>query len=169
MCDRTALEALPPGSLGHAYRAYCAREGLAPEGFVQVGEAGSLLEGLQDELVRYAAERARDSHDLWHVVSGYRTDLIGEAGILGFTVAQTHSPGLLMLFIGALLHSFSLRWQHGVAMRRLAFVGLRSGFRAESLAAVPWESWLARPLDEVRAELGITEAPHYTPHYHSRA
>jgi ubiquinone biosynthesis protein COQ4 len=169
LCDRAALAAMPPGSLGHAYREYCEREGLAPEAFVQIGEAGSVLEDSQDELVRYAAERARDSHDLWHVVFGCRTDLIGEAGILGFTLAQTHSPGMLLLFVGGLLHSFSLRWKHGVEMRRLGFMGLRSGFRAEPLAAVPWESWLQRPLDEVRAELGITETASYTPVYHSSA
>lgn len=167
LCDRNALEAMPAGSLGRAYLEYCKREGLAPEGFVKIGEAGSVLENSPDELVRYAAERARDSHDLWHVVFGCGTDLLGEAGILGFTLAQTHSPGMLALFVGGLLHSFALRWKHGAEMRRLAFLGLQRGFRAEPLAAVPWESWLHKPLDEVRAELGVMEVPAYAPVYHS--
>jgi ubiquinone biosynthesis protein Coq4 len=76
---------------------------------------------------------------------------------------------MLALFVGGLLHSFALRWKHGAEMRRLAFIGLRCGFSAEPLAAVPWERWLQKPLDEVRAELGVMEAPAYTPVYHSSA
>lgn len=31
----------------------------------------------------------RDVHDLWHVVLGYRADVLGEAALMGFTFAQT--------------------------------------------------------------------------------
>jgi ubiquinone biosynthesis protein COQ4 len=164
--DRATLDALPPGSLGRAYRAFCESEGLAPEGFVQIGESGSCAGALENELERYAARRHRDSHDLWHVVYGCRTDLIGEAGILGFTAAQTCSPGLALLWVGGLLHSFAIEWKQGVAMRRFAFLGLLRGLQAEPLAGVPWESWLARPLAEVRAELNVNAAPSYLPSYH---
>jgi ubiquinone biosynthesis protein COQ4 len=165
--DSAALDALPEGSLGRAYRAWCASENIHPDGFVVIGEAGSEARTIEDELVRYAAYRHRDSHDLWHVVYGCRADLIGEAAVLGFTLGQTRSPGMLILLIGGLLHSFSIGWQQGACMRRLAWRGLRSGVRAEKLAPVPWEAWLARPLAEVRAELGITDVPSYTPSYHT--
>jgi ubiquinone biosynthesis protein Coq4 len=97
------------------------------------------------------------------VVCGYQADLAGEAAILGFTLAQTRSPGLLLLFVGALLHSFMVNQNHGKTMRRLAWFGLRSGVRARPLAAVPWEEWLGKSLDEVRAALGIVEVPTYEP------
>src|SRR5262245_25644593 len=61
--QRRELEALPEGSLGRAYRAHCVREGIDPEQFVRVGEAGSRADALESDLVRYAAHRARDSHD----------------------------------------------------------------------------------------------------------
>ena len=162
---RSLLEALPEGSLGRAYRDYCERERLDPESFVVVGRVGSQADAIPDELVRYAAHRHRDSHDVWHVVCGFRTDLAGEAGILGFTLAQTRSPGLLLLYIGGFLHSLAIGRKHGATMRRLAWRGLRSGLRAQPLSAAPWEAWLARSLDDVRAELGITDIPSYAPAY----
>lgn len=160
---RDALDELPEGSLGRAYRNFCAREGLNPDVFVEIGEAGSLP--IDDPLLRYVSHRSRDSHDVWHVVSGFRTDMAGESGILGFTFAQTRSPGLLLLFIGGILHSFAVGGESGKTMRRTAWFGLRSGRRAEPLHAAPWEEWLARPIAEVRAELGITELPDYVPVY----
>jgi ubiquinone biosynthesis protein COQ4 len=164
--DRTALESLPEGSLGHVYRDFCLREGIEPEDFVQVGEAGSVT--IDDALVRYAAHRSRDSHDIWHVVCGYRTDLGGESAIAAFILAQHRSPGLLLLVIGALLHSFVVGRAAGKTMRRLALLGWKSGLRARPLAAAPWEEWLARPLDEVRTELGISDVPTYEPAYSRR-
>jgi ubiquinone biosynthesis protein Coq4 len=138
-------------------------EGVEPEGFVRVGEAGSVT--IDDELVRYAALRSRDSHDVWHVVCGYRTDLAGESAILAFIAAQHRSPGLFLLLLGAILHSFVVSREAGKTMRRLARFGWKSGNRARPLAAAPWEEWLAKPLDEVRAELGISEVPDYVPAY----
>jgi ubiquinone biosynthesis protein COQ4 len=161
--DRRALEALPEGSLGREYRKFCEREGIEPEGFVEVGEAGS--QAIADPLVRYAAHRFRDSHDVWHVVCGFRSDLAGEAAILAFYCAQTRSPGLYLLLIGAILHSVVVGKQPGKTMRRLAWLGWKSGKRARPLAAAPWEEWLAKPIAEVRAELGITDVPIYEPAY----
>jgi len=166
--DTAALDALPEGSVGRAYRAWCESEGIHPDGFVAIGEAGSDACSIEDDLVRYAAYRHRDSHDLWHVVYGCRADLLGEAAILGFTLGQTRSPGMAVLLIGGLMHSFTIGWKQGASMRRLAWRGLQDGIRARPLAPVPWEEWLARPLAEVRAELGITDVPSYTPTYAPR-
>jgi ubiquinone biosynthesis protein COQ4 len=163
--DREALDALPAGSLGRAYREFCRNEGKHPDGFVEVGEAGSQAHGIADEELRYAAFRHRDSHDLWHVVYGCRTDLLGEAAVLGFVLGQTRSPAMAVLLIGGLMHSFTIGWRQGASMRRLALQGLKHGVRARPLAPVPWEEWLGRPLADVRAELGITEVPSYTPTY----
>jgi ubiquinone biosynthesis protein COQ4 len=163
--DTAALDALPEGSLGRAYRAWCESEGIHPDGFVAIGEAGSEASAIEDSYVRYAAYRHRDSHDLWHVVYGCRADLLGEAAILGFTLGQTRSPGMAVLLVGGLMHSFTIGWKQGASMRQLAWRGLQDGMRARSLAPVPWEEWLARPLADVRAELGITDVPSYTPTY----
>ena len=164
--DRSTLEALPEGTLGHEYRKFCLREGLEPDGFVEVGEAGS--QAIDDVLVRYAAHRFRDSHDVWHVACGFGADLAGEAAILAFYSVQTRSPGLFLLLIGAMLHSFVVGKAAGKTMRRLARFGWRSGKRARPLAAAPWEEWIGRPLADVRAELGITEVPEYEPAYARR-
>lgn len=163
--DSEALDAMPEGSLGRAYRAWCKSENIHPDGFVEIGEAGSEARSIEDDYVRYAAYRHRDSHDLWHVVYGCRADLIGEAAILGFTLGQTRSPGMAVLLGGGLLHSFTIGLKQGATMRKLAWRGLQHGIRARPLAPVPWEEWLPRPLADVRADLGIYEVPSYTPSY----
>jgi ubiquinone biosynthesis protein COQ4 len=164
--NRGALEALPEGSLGRTYREYCLREGTEPDSFVQMGEAGS--RAIDDTVIRFVAHRARDSHDIWHVVCGYRTDLAGEAAILAFTFAQTRSPGMLLLLFGGFLHSLIVGRTAGQTMRRLAWSGWKAGKRAQPLGAAPWEVWLGRPLEDVRAELQISDVPDYEPAYAPR-
>jgi len=47
--------------------------------------------------------RMRDTHDLWHVVTGYKGDLVGEASLLAFLFAQTRNPGVGFIVAVALL------------------------------------------------------------------
>jgi ubiquinone biosynthesis protein COQ4 len=164
--DRAALASMPAGSLGRAYLDFCVQEGIEADVFVQIGEAGS--QSIEDAQVRYAAHRSRDSHDVWHVVCGFRSDMAGEAAILGFTFAQTRSPGLLLLLAGGFLHSLIVGRTAGKTMRRLAWFGWKSGKRARPLAAAPWEEWLARPLHEIRSDLRVFDVPVYEPAYAPR-
>ncbi len=85
--------------MGRAYLAFCDREGITPGGLVEA----SMLEDrdLLEPRFRYMADRLRDSHDLWHVVTGYRTDLLGENAVLAFTAAQTDSVGVGVLAAAA--------------------------------------------------------------------
>ena len=54
----------------------------------------------------YISDRMRDTHDLWHAVTGYKGDLIGEASLLGFSLAQTHNPGIAMIVLTlAVMHA----------------------------------------------------------------
>lgn len=48
---------------------------------------------------RYAgvSGRMRDTHDLWHVLTGYSGDVLGETALLGFIFAQTGNPGVALI------------------------------------------------------------------------
>jgi hypothetical protein len=53
--------------------------------------------------------------------------------------------------------------------RKVIIGGLLRGRRAAWLPAAAWESLLARPLEEVRRELGLTDPPSYDPVYSTDA
>jgi ubiquinone biosynthesis protein COQ4 len=156
LADRTSLRALPEGSLGRAYVAFVEREGITPQGIVEASVEGTLdLEQVPDD-VRFAGDRMRDTHDLWHVVTGYGPDLLGEAALLCFTYAQTRHPGIAFVALLAILKSVP-------NARPVMMEGYRRGRRAAWLPAVAWEDLLERPLTEVRERLHIGPPPAYEP------
>ncbi|MEC7524728.1 MAG: Coq4 family protein [Myxococcota bacterium] len=161
LSDRDALRRLPEGSLGRAYLAFVEREGITADGLVEVSQTGDRI--LSDRDFGFLADRMRDSHDLFHVVTGYRTDLIGEASVLSFTAAQTESPGTALLVAGGFVRSFGFRPEVGRTARRQIRAAWRRGKRAEWLIAAPWERLLERPLQEVRLRYRLGPAPVYAP------
>ncbi len=157
LTDRASLEALPENSLGRAYLRFLDSEGITVEGLYQASVDGR---GLQDDVppdVDFVRNRLRDTHDLWHTVTGYQGDIIGEASLLAFNFAQ-----ILNLGIGFITTVAFLRDPDG-ELRREVLRGLYRGVRARWLLAVRWEDMLALPLDEVRKQLGITDLPSYKP------
>ncbi len=157
LADRERLLALPENSLGRAYLAFCDRHGITAQGLVEASEQGDFSDRSADE--RFVAAHMRDAHDLWHVVAGYQTDLIGEASVLALTVAQTKNPGIaLIVALAYLRHNGEHR--HGRPLLRQAFA---RGRRAAYMPAVDWEALLPRPLDEVRRELNLGDPPSYRP------
>ena len=89
--NREALRALPEGSLGRHYTAFMDREGLSADGLVEASDIEERTEAREE--LAWMGLRLRDSHDLWHVVSGYGRDELGELSLLAFTYAQTRNPG----------------------------------------------------------------------------
>ena len=155
LSDRSALEALPPGTLGRIYADFVAREQITADGLVDASHESD--QSWMSEGRRLFADRLRDMHDLWHVVTGYGRDILGESALLAFSYAQTRNRGVgfivLMAFVQAENHE----------ERRLIFEGIRRGRRAAWLPAADWESLLARPLEDVRRELRVGEASGYEP------
>lgn len=160
LADRAALQAMPEGSLAHAYLAFLDREGITASGLVSASETGFKGEPLEDEAMTLVNDRMRDQHDLWHALTGYHGDLIGEAALLAFTFAQTWNPGVAFI---AAIGRFKSRVLPGAS--ETIGDGYRRGREAEWLPAQDWESLLALPLEEVRARLGIDAPPKYEPVY----
>lgn len=159
LTDRARLEAIPDDSLGRAYLRFLDSEGITAAGLVQASMDGvgeTAVSDLSPD-VRWMRERMRDSHDLWHTVTGDKGDLLGEVSILAFTFAQTGHPGVgFLASLGIILGNIP-------GARRLVSRGYLRGRRARWLPGVDWVALLPRPLDEVRRELGIDEIPVYEP------
>lgn len=158
LLNRSALEALPENSLGRAYLRFLAAEGITVEGLFQASLDGRGIESheLPPE-IEFFRNRMRDTHDLWHVVTGYQGDIVGEAALLAFSFAQVHNLG-----VGLIASVAFLRGPHN-ELRREILRGFARGLKARWLPAVEWESLLALPLEEVRARLRIDAPSHYQP------
>jgi ubiquinone biosynthesis protein COQ4 len=156
--DRERLRGLPEGSLGRAYLHFCERHGISANGLIAASEQATENDTYAwDE--RLVQARMRDAHDLWHVVTGYETDLIGEACVLAFTVAQTRNPAIGLIVIAAF---FSDHGEKRVKQKLLAQAFVR-GLRAAWFPAADWEGLMARPLSEIRGELRVGSLPQYQP------
>jgi ubiquinone biosynthesis protein COQ4 len=147
--DLDALAALPAGTLGHAYATFLRSRGLTPEIF------DAPPAGISDPRRSYVMQRMRQTHDLWHVVTGCQTDPVGELALQAFTFAQLRAPGNgLLAAAGTLRH---LRHRPGLLRDVIALY--RAGTRARPLPLFAWEDHWATPLAEVRAMLGLPVEP----------
>lgn len=152
--DRAALRRLPEGSLGRAYLEFVESEGITADGLVAASRAGT-REGDRGTDLDWVEDRLRDTHDLWHTVTGYHGDLVGEAALLAFNLPQTKNPAIALITLVGIV-----RLRRAGATRTI-LGGLRRGFRAAWLPAIEWESLLALPLSEVRARLGVEPTEPY--------
>lgn len=158
LVDHAMLRALPSGTLGRAYLDFLSAEGITAEGLAAASvEARATNDPTMPADLSFLRDRMRDQHDLWHVVTGYKGDLLGEAALLAFSFAQTRNPGVGFIVAIALLRG------REPSVRRFIAGGLVRGLKAAWLPAVEWEDWLALPLAEVRRRLNVGEPPEYAP------
>ena len=147
--DLDALAALPEGTLGRAYAQFLRSRGLTPEVFDDPPEE------LVDPREQYVVQRIRQTHDLWHVVTGCDTDPAGEIALQAFSFAQLRAPSTLILALAGTLRGL----REKPSLPRDVVAAYRAGRHAERLATFPWEDHWATPLVEVRAMLGIPAEP----------
>jgi len=161
LSDRGALAHMPDGSLGRAYLEYLERNGFEPGGLLQLehriqarwerDEGTPRLDPLRD----WFRDRSILAHDLFHVLTDYGTDDLGEATLLAFSLAQFGGRAQALLTVGAALDC-ARYW----SWRFLAydFRAWQRGRRAASLVALPWEELLPLRLDSVRRLAGVVDA-----------
>ena len=151
--DRSALSALPRGSFAHAYLEYLGGDEMGSADYflaaARLDEKAQRFGWTEDQL--WFVKRMANSHDLFHIVSGYDRDVTGEIGIVCFTAGQIPLLPLRLLlpYFYVLKPSQPIRWAQ--------FVGesYRHGRDTPSLACVDYEALLPRPLHEARREIGI--------------
>ena len=160
LADRDSLAALPSGSLGRRYFEWTRDEDISAEGLLNAIEPA-----FRDAPVLSPSEdliniRGTVSHDLWHVVTGYGRDLLGESALLHMIRMQYGNTGLILPIWLAMLSP-----DIGSAGRRLMWDARRRAREAAWLPVQDWEALLPKPLAEVREQLCLGEPPQYTPVY----
>ncbi|MBL8383932.1 MAG: hypothetical protein JNM90_12690 [Burkholderiales bacterium] len=158
LADRDALARLPAGSVGRTYLDFVVSENLSAQGLAEAARRRDEMSQATPE--EHAFRRhLRDSHDLWHVVTGYGRDPLGEVCLLAFTYAQTRLNGLgAIALLGTLRIGRALRGQPVRAASRSAY---RTGRDAAWLPAVDWREFLGMDLNQARDRLGIAAPETY--------
>jgi ubiquinone biosynthesis protein Coq4 len=140
------LQKLAPGTLGRTYADHMRANGLDPAALPTLPS---------DSDIAFMRAHMYETHDVWHAVTAFGTDVAGELGLQGFYAAQT--PGGLPLVLIAMGFLNAVLFARSDRERRFQAVvdGWQMGKRAESLFGVRWDELWARPIDEVRALLGV--------------
>ncbi len=154
LSDRQWLGSLTDDSVGSAYLALVQRAGISPDELISASEEVAQERHLLSDTEVVYAQRLRDTHDLWHVVTGYGTDTLGEVCVVAFSYAQTKNLGFAAIaLIGAL--KIARESGAGTAVMRAVWQAYRAGRRAAWLPAAAWEDLLLQPLARTRQQLRI--------------
>ncbi len=155
LSDRDALRALPEGSLGRAYLDFMEGGNLTADGLIDAAEeAGIDFRGeTQFEDYRRLFLHLDVSHDLWHVLTGYGRDALGELCNLAYTHTQTRNPGFrLIIFIGLIAQKLE---QPVAPLMKAVAEGAHIGRNAKWILEYDIEELLKLPLDEARRRLNM--------------
>lgn len=144
--DLEELERLPAGTLGHAFARHILDRGFDPDYYKKIA--------VRDDL-DWVLMRMRQTHDLWHVVTGIGTDRLGEIALKAFELAQTWRPLAAVITCGGMLR-YLMREPEllGEVMAHISH-GYQLGRRARPFLAQKWEQGWNESLTLWRGRVGL--------------
>jgi len=155
LSQRERLGNMPAGSVGRAFYDFMEGEQLSETALLQATKTAGIdytvpgrFEGFCRQIIHFKV-----THDLWHVLSGYGRDGLGEICLLKFYNGQWYDRGIeLIVKIG----SFSMGRQiRDLPMKALLAEAFNNARAAEWIMSFDVEDYLPRPLAEVRAMMNI--------------
>ncbi|NJO40262.1 MAG: ubiquinone biosynthesis protein [Cyanobacteria bacterium CRU_2_1] len=136
----------PPDSLGRIYATRMKTQGFDPDLYSHMKI---------DSDASYVEARLSQTHDIWHIVTGFDVSPVGEIGLQAFHLPQFPYPLAAMLIANALVSSTLLAPNELPKLIQAIAQGLEMGRIAKSLFAQRWEEGWDKPLSEWQAELNI--------------
>lgn len=143
--DLAPLATMAEGTLGRSFADHCRNRNIDPN-LVRIP-----LEKDEDVIIAHLYE----THDLWHVVTGWGNDEIGEVGLGGFYAAQIGGSFFAFMMVLLLLNTIFMvpdtlraRWDAFVA-------GYAMGKTAEPMFGFDWAKVWSQPLAQIRARFHI--------------
>ncbi len=144
--DLLALQNLPDNTLGYFYAKHMLDNQLKP---LQSPPA-------QNEL-QFLGSHITETHDLWHVITGSKTDILGEIKLESFYVAQLEvSRFWLALLTKNLLKSLLYDIESTDRCMGAISTGWLMGKKAKPLFGIDWDTLWETPIDDLRASLNIS-------------
>lgn len=142
------LEALlqyPNDSLGYAYAS----------SLKQAGFQALTAEVEIDSDSSYVENRWLQTHDIWHIITGFDTSEIGEIGLQAFYLAQFQLPLASMLIANALIATTLFQPEALSPLLSAIARGWEMGQTAKPLIAQKWEEAWEKPVSVWQAELNV--------------
>ncbi|MBD1845842.1 hypothetical protein H6F89_21020 [Cyanobacteria bacterium FACHB-63] len=143
--DLDKLLNCPQDSLGFYYAAEMKRTGLQPDFYRKIT--------VEDDY-SYIALRMRQTHDIWHIVTGFDTNFADEMALQAFTLAQTRSPLAVAILAATITYALKSSIPLNPLVERMQ-QGWKMGENAHPFLAQKWEKDWEKPLSEWRADLNI--------------
>ncbi|MBI1212561.1 MAG: ubiquinone biosynthesis protein [Alphaproteobacteria bacterium] len=160
LSDTEYLKSLPAGSVGATYLHFTTSENISAQGLIDESRKVEEERDIDREHpIAWYDRRLRDAHDLWHVLTGYGRDAVGEACLVAFSYAQTRSPGFALIGLAGALKL--KREFPNQPMLRAVWQAYRNGRKSAWLPGEDYLALLAEPLDAARARLHIQEPTLY--------
>lgn len=157
---RNELREYPEHTLGRVYADFMDREGLTGMGLVEESMKFRRKHKQYDDTIQWYADRLRDTHDMFHVLTGYGRDALGEDALLAFSYSQNKGPGVMFIaYMGA--RQVRKEAPREARIMDMMWEGKRNGAAAEKLVNEDFLSLLDRPIDEVRKKLNIAKPTLY--------
>lgn len=152
--DHDALKKYPKGTVADAYITFMEREGLTAHGLVNESLENREHQNQYDDDLLWYANRLRDTHDLYHVLTGYGRDALGEDALLGFSHSQNGGLGVSFIaYMGS--RQIAKAVPSSARIKNVLAEGRRHGKLAERIVDQDIIGLLEMPLDEARAMLNI--------------
>ena len=145
--DLEQLGQLPKGTLGYEYAQHMKQYNIQPL---------EISPDLKEEADRNPfALRYTVTHDLFHILLGFDTSYAGEMGVFGFTVGQNYSKMLHLAEFPVMLIMCLIAPKQIKKIFANRNRGKVLGKQAQCLLVYPFEDNWSRPIDDIRAELGL--------------
>jgi ubiquinone biosynthesis protein Coq4 len=145
------LAKLPEGSLGHEYARFLKKHAITDDFFPT-----RPIRGVND----YFSARIRQTHDIWHVLTGFDPSPFGELGMIATYLAQVPSPFPLYVLIAGFLMALKLGKSEQTGKLMDALIrGYTLGKEAKPLWGEPWEDYWSEQVEDLRRRYGIRAIP----------
>ncbi|MDH4003063.1 MAG: Coq4 family protein [Xanthomonadales bacterium] len=140
------LETLPFGTLGQVFSEHCHNRGIDP----------NLIDVPLEEDSDWLLNHLFQTHDIWHVMTGWANDEVGEVGLAGFYCGQLRSPPFFIFLYSLIMLKQVLRRDQRVDEFIRAFSsGYDTGRRAKPLFGINWADHWETPLSDMREKFSI--------------
>lgn len=144
--DLAELRKLHAGTFGRTFADEMDRQGLDPS---------ALPDLPTPDAHAYLRAHLYETHDVWHVVTGFGTDWKGEIGLQSFYLSQIPGPLSAALLAVGCLRLAAYEMESRDALMGEIIRGWEMGKRARPFFGVRWNDLWTLSLDEVRSRLGV--------------
>lgn len=143
--DLDVLLKYPQDSLGYIYASTMKQAGFQP----------LMAEVAIDSDCSYVENRWQQTHDIWHIITGFDTSEIGEIGLQAFYLAQFQLPLASMIIANVLIAATIFQPEALSPLLRAIARGWQMGTTAKPLIAQKWEEAWEKPVAVWQAQLNV--------------